>query len=223
MINIFKIKKLMQSMAAANVSNDIFVEAYNQLISSLPPVAGNFLNLFLAVLLVVVSVMFIWKLDSIISRKNVFDLNLNKYKNGEYTTYAKFYASLLYLLEYLVIIPFFIFFWFSAFALFIIIFTDNLSIDFILFASAAIVASVRMMAYYNEKISDELAKLLPLNLLAYSIITSNVIGVQKIASKISELPGVAENAFIYLGFIIVIEGILRFFEFVFSLFGIDED
>ena len=210
-------------MASANISGDIFVDSYNQLISSLPPAAGNFVNLFGAVLLVVISVVFIWKLDHLISKKNTLNLNLSKYQSGDYAASEKFAAAMLYFLEYIIIIPFFIFAWFSAFALLIIMFTDNLSIDFILFISAIIVTSVRMMAYYKESISNELAKLLPLNLLAYSILTSSVIGIQKVVSKISELPGAAENALTYFAFIIIIEGILRFFEFVFSMFGLDRD
>jgi len=70
----------------------------------------------------------------------------------------------------------------------------------ILLVSAAIIGAVRISSYYNEDLSRELAKFLPLTLLAANFFS---------------------NALHYLVFIVAIEILLRSFEFLISLFGLE--
>jgi hypothetical protein len=195
--------------------------AYNLLISSLGPVAGSFVNLFVIVLLIVLYSIFVWKLHKIISKKNLLDLNLNKYNLAEYGN-TKLVSAALYFLEYIIILPFFTFFWFMAFAVFIIIFTENLDINLVFIISAAIITSIRMTAYYNESLSREMAKLLPFNLLAASLIVGqNFFSVERIIGHLVEIPSAMNIILPYLAFIMLIEIILRFFDFTFSLFDLE--
>jgi len=197
---------------------------YNSTISSLPLFFQKFLNIFLVVLLVVIYAIFIWKFYRFIAKKNLITLNLNKYNNvSENSTFAKFLAGILYFVEYILILPLIVFVWFSIFTLFLILLTENLQIENILLISAVIVASIRMIAYYNEDLSKDLAKLLPLTLLGLSMTRPTFFSIERIISHFSEIPMFFQEILIYLTFIIILEIILRFFDFILSLFGIQDE
>jgi len=198
------------------------LENYNLFISLLPPFFQNFINLLLIVLLVVAFSIFIWKFYRFISTKNIIELNLNQYNKSEHVFFTKLLAGTFYLLEYVIILPFLIFFWFSMFTLFLIFLTDNLEISSLLLISAVIIASIRMTSYYKEDLAKDLAKLVPFTLLAVSILNPKFFSIERIFNQFAELPNFFNEIFVYLIFIIILEMILRFFEFIFSLFGIDE-
>lgn len=198
-------------------------EAYKSLLSTLPPFAESFINLFLLVILVVVYSIFIWKFYKFISKRNIIELNLNQYNRYEHPFLVKLFAGIFYLLEYIVILPFLIFFWFSIFTLFLVFLTNNIAINLVLIISATIIGAIRMTAYYNEDLSKDLAKLLPFTLLAISITTPNFFNMERVLNHISQLPAFFSEIIIYFVFIMILEIILRFFEFIFSLFGLEEE
>ena len=92
---------------------------YNLLISALPSWMQTFVGLFLLVLLVVLYSVFVWKFYRFIATKNLFGFNLNQYNKSEHPFFSKLIAGILYLIEYIIILPFLIFFWFTIFTLFL--------------------------------------------------------------------------------------------------------
>jgi hypothetical protein len=198
------------------------LEIYNSFISTLPTWAQNFIVLFLLVFLVVIYSIFIWKLHKFIARKNILELNLKKYSQVEHPYIAKLLVGAFYFLEYIIISPFVIFFWFAVFTLFLIVLTESIEIKSLLIISATIVASIRMTAYYKEDLSREFAKLLPFTLLATSLLEPDFFNVQRIFTSLSSMPNFWGDIIYYLGFIITLEVALRFFEFIFSFFDIEE-
>lgn len=199
------------------------VSAYNGFLYNLPAWAQNFINLFLLVILVVIYSIIIWKFYRFIATKNIFGLNLNKYNKSNHRFQEKILAVVLYFLEYIVIIPFLIFFWFAIFTFFLILLTKEIGISTILMISAIIISAVRMVAYYKEDLSRELAKLLPLNLLAIAMLTQGLFNFERILENFSQLSVFFNKIIIYLLFIVSLEIILRFFDFIFSLFGLEEE
>jgi len=199
------------------------VSSYNLLTSSLPPFFHSFINLFVIVFFIFIYAVFIWKFHKFIAQKNIFGLNLNQYAQNNDSGTNKMLEGVFYFFEYLVVLPFAIFFWFMGVTIFLLIMGKNLDANTALVISAAVVAAIRMTSYYNETLSKELAKLLPLNLLALSLIESGFFDVPRILSQISQIPNLLNNITIYIVFIIILEAILRFFDFTFSLFGLEEE
>jgi len=199
---------------------------YNEFIASLPPFAGNFFNFLILVLLIVIYSVFIWKFYRFISTKNVFGLNLNKYNKSKNPLFTKLFAGALHFVEYIIILPFLIFFWFAIFTLFLMLLTQNQDLSLILIISATIIAAIRMTSYYKEELSREIAKMLPLTLLAITVLNPNSFSqtqyVEKIINHLSQIPSFFSQILYYLGFIIILEVILRFFDFIFSLFELEE-
>ena len=208
-------------MAIGDFTSEL-IAAYNGFLSVLPQFFQTFFNFFFLAVLIFAYATFVWKLHKFISIKNILNLDLNQYNTAEHPTNAKIVAGALYFLEYIIIMPLLIFLWFSVFGISIIIFTD-LQIDTVLVISTVIVAAIRITAYSNEAIAKEVAKLLPLNLLAISLIVPGFFEFERVLNNLNQVPDFLSQIFYYLGFIILLEVILRFFEFIFSVFGLEEE
>lgn len=198
------------------------ISAYNGLLAALPSWAQNFVNLFLLVILLVGFCVIIWKFYTVISRKNIFRLNLNKYNKAGHSIWEKALAGLLYFLEYVIIIPFLIFFWFVFFTLFLILMTE-MEMGTILIISAVCISAIRMTAYYKEDLSKELAIMLTLDLLVFAILTQGLFSIERIIGNFAQLPVFFNSIIIYFLFIVCLEVIMRFLDFVFSFFGLEKE
>lgn len=204
-----------------NIGIELF-RIYQNTIANLPDFFGDFFSFMILVLLVVLYSIFVWKFYKFISKKNILGLDLNKYNKSTHPFFAKFFAGIFYLIEYILVLPFLIFFWFGVFTLFLIFLTEELDINTLLIISATIVAAIRMTSYYKEDLSRDVAKLLPFTLLAVSILTPGFFSAERIFTQFNAIPQFLNNIVHYLLFIILLEIILRFFDFIFSLFGIEE-
>ena len=203
-------------------------QEYGTFVSTLPPTIQNFLNLFLFVLLIVIYSVFVWKLYRFIGTKNIFKFDLNKYNKTSHPFLTKIIAAGLYLLEYILIIPFIIFFWYAIFTFFLILFVEEaVAINTILFISAVAIAAIRMSSYlpkYGENLAKELAKILPFTFLAVSVLNptifTNIVG--RISERFGEIAIFFGGIISYLIFIMLLEVILRFFEFIFNILEVEE-
>jgi len=141
-------------------------EFYHSFLGIMPGWMQTFVNLFLLVIVVFIYAVFVWKIHKLVAKKNIIELNLRQYNKSEHPFFTKLIAGVLYFAEYILIVPFLTFFWFAVFATFITLLTEDIPSATILLISAVTVGAIRMTAYYRENLSRELAKLLPLNLLA---------------------------------------------------------
>ena len=199
------------------------LQVYNSFLSVLPLFVQKFISFFLIVLLIVIYSIFIWKFYRFIAKKNIIQLNLNQYNKSQHPFFEKLIAAGLYFVEYILLLPLAVFVWFAIFTLFLIFLTEDLSVSSILSISATIIAAIRMISYYKYDLAKDLAKLLPFTLLAISITKPGFFDVGRIITNISQLPVFFNEIFYYLIFIIILEIILRTFEMVFSLFGLEEE
>lgn len=205
-----------------NLGMDL-LNIYNSLISILPLSAQKFTNFLFIVILVVVYSIFIWKFYKSISRKNLFELDLNQYNKSERPFLAKSLAVVFYILEYIIIMPLLIFVWFSIFTIFLIFLTENLTINTLLLISATVIASIRFASYYKKRLSEDLAKLFPFTLLAVSLLNPKFFSIDRVFNQFQELSLIFGEIFIYLGFIMVLEIILRSIDSIFYYFKITEE
>lgn len=194
------------------------LQGYNSLMSSLPLWSQNLLNLFSLAILILVYAVILWKGHKFISKKNLLDLNLNQYNNVNHPFFSKLVKAGFYLLEYIVIYPLIIFVALGIFTGMLIVLTQNLTVEEILLVSAVVIAAVRMTSYYKEALSREIAKLIPLTVLAVSILSPGFFEFGRVFESVTQLPSLFTRIGIYIFFIVGIEIFLRFSEFIFSLF-----
>jgi hypothetical protein len=199
---------------------------YNEVFSFFPPYVGVFFNFLALVLLVVCYSILIWKFYKFVARKNILQLNLNQYNQVEHSFFAKIVAGIFYFIEYLLILPLFVFVVFTVFTLFLIVLSENISTSQILIISAVVIATIRMTAYYKENLSQDIAKMFPFLLLTITLLNPNTFAdngyIEKFISHLTEIPAFLGQIKYYLLFIICLEVILRFFDLILSLFDLGE-
>ena len=176
--------------------------------------------LFLLVVLISAYLVFIWKFYHFVAHKNILGLNLNRYNSHKTHGVSILLSVLFYFIEYIIILPFIIFFWFSIFTLFLLFLNENLDIYSLLIVSATVVATIRMTSYYSEDISTEFAKYFPLMLLAVPLLNPNFFDFTRVVSQLKQLPVFFSDISIYLIFIVILEIILRAFDLIFNWMGI---
>ena len=181
----------------------------------------NFANLLLLTIIVAIYVVFIWKLHIFISTKNILRLNLNKYNKNNHPILAKIIAGFLYLLEYVIILPILIFFWFLIFAILLMFIASGMEPGSIILLAAITIAVLRVVAYipkYGESASAETAKVIPFTLLAIGLTEPLFFNSEEIIARISDLPQLFQGISPYIFFIVAIELILRSLTFMVSIF-----
>ena len=180
-----------------------------------------FINLLFPTVIIAIYVVFVWKLHIFISTKNILRLNLNKYNRTSHPLLAKMVAGLLYFLEYIIILPILIFFWFMIFAILLIFIAKDMEPGSIIFLAAITIAVLRVVSYipkYGESASAETAKIIPFTLLAIGLTEPLFFNSEEILARVSDIPQLFQGISSYIFFIVAIELILRSLTFVVSMF-----
>ena len=163
-------------------------------------------------LLITLYALFIWNFYKLLSKRDILELNLAQYNNYDDAVIKKILAFLLFVLEYIIILPILVFFWFFVMAFIILLLAKDMSIVEIGLVSACIVGAIRITAYYSEDLSKEFAKLFPFTILAVAFITPGFLDVQNLVSKLSEIDILFNDVIFYLVVIMGLELILRLLE-----------
>lgn len=177
---------------------------------------SNLLVILLFFILIAFYGIFVFFYYRFLAKRDIFELNLKKYNPYEDKTIKSFFSIILFLVEYLLLMPIFVMFWFSIIAVFILILSQQLSINQILLVSASFVGAVRITAYINEDLSRDLAKLFPFTLLAVFLLNPNFFSFSSFLNKISEIPLLLHTIINYVFLIFIVEIILRLLYSIYS-------
>lgn len=181
----------------------------------------SFANLLLLTIFVAIYVIFIWRLHIFISTKNILRLNLNKYNRTKHPVLAKITAGFLYFLEYIIILPILIFFWFIVFAVLLMFIARGMEPSSIILLAAITIAVLRVVSYipkYGESASAETAKIIPFTLLAIGFTEPSFFNSEEIITRVLDIPQLFNRISPYIFFIVAIELVLRFLTFIVSIF-----
>jgi len=176
----------------------------NQIIVNVKPLA------FLAIGIVIYFI-FIFKFYKYLAQRDILMANWNhKYSWDEGHT-KRFFKTLFYLLEYVVIVPIIIFLCFLVMAT-ILLFVSNNSAEHIMLISMAIIAAGRLLAYYNEELAREVGKLMPLTLMAIFVSDMSSFSLETTLTNAKIMFSMYDKLLFYLMFAVVVEFIMRIFQ-----------
>ena len=195
------------------ISGIAFFQKISNFIEPVFPKVYQAYFLFLA--LVLLYVVFIWRFYKFLAKRDLLELNLAQYNSSEHPVETKVFALILFVIEYIIILPIVVFFWFFVMAVLLLILAKAHTISNIILVSAIFIGAVRIMAYYRQDLAKEIAKLIPLNILAIAMMTPGFFSVEDILANIKEIPSLIPYIFVYLGAIIALEFILRMFFIIF--------
>jgi hypothetical protein len=160
---------------------------------------------------------FVFKFYRFLAKKDIFELNLYKYNQASHPIIEKFFAVILYFIEYIIIFPLFIVFWFLMLTGFLSLLT-KVSLANTVMLSMALVAAIRITAFYNEDLSKDLAKMIPFALLGVFLIDFKYMNMIDLKNFIPNLILMWKTIFYYLLLAMILETILRVMNSFFNLF-----
>ncbi len=171
---------------------------------SLPEFYSTIEPLIYYVIAMVIYAFFIFKFYRFVASRDIFKIDFDKHRGkGKAAMYA------LYILGYIILFPILIFLWFGIFSVLLIFLSKIKILSTLLLISMALVATIRIGAYYNEDLSRDIAKLLPLALLAIFIIDMSYVSIPESVNMLYTIPAMWKSMVYYLVFVMCLEFILR--------------
>ncbi len=158
---------------------------------------------------IVIYSIFIFKFYRFLAKRDIFELDLDKYNKAPMGFLSKIMDSVLYLVKYIFLFPLVIFFWFLILSVMLIFLAKEQPIQLILLVSIAIVTSVRITSYYKEDLSRDLGKMMPFALLGVFLIDISYFNFNKSILLIMQLGSLWTTMTYYLIFVIGLEFLMR--------------
>ena len=153
--------------------------------------------------------LFVFKFYRFVASRDMFEMNLSKYEQSRHRWVRAFLHIILYTGKYLILFPVFAFFWLAVLTSILALLTKGQSFSEILLMALATVSVIRVMAYYDEDLSKDLAKILPFAVLAIFVIDASFFTISESLDVLKEARDYSENILYYLAFLIAMEFVLR--------------
>lgn len=144
---------------------------------------------------------FVFKFYKFLARREIFPLSAQRRHRKLGDVAAAF--------EYVFLFPVVAFFWFVVISALMAMFTTVLTISNIFLVSMALLATIRVTAYYKEELSQEIAKLMPLALLATFLLEITKATIEVPVAVLFQLPALGPVLVYYFAFIVVLELVLK--------------
>ncbi|MFH1500422.1 MAG: hypothetical protein ABIE22_00570 [archaeon] len=166
-------------------------------------------TLALYAILIAIYSIFIFKFYKFLGRRDILRLNLKQYNTTTHPGLKKFLVSIFFIIEYIIILPVVVIFWFIVLAIFLLLLSESQAVDQVVLIAAAIVAAIRLTAYFSEDLSKDLAKIFPFTVLAIFLLNPDFFVLSDVIGKIWDIPLLFRNVVVYMVFIIALEAVLR--------------
>jgi len=159
-----------------------------------------------------------------VAKRDVFELDMEKYKRTKEGFFTKIFNTILGVFKYGLLFPGVVFIWFAGFSILLSLLAKNIDATQILLISATFVASIRLTSYYTEDLSRDLAKMIPFALLGIAIVDPTFFSLTLFMERLAALPMFIPQVAAYLLFAILLEWVLRVLLFLkHSVLGVAEE
>jgi magnesium-transporting ATPase (P-type) len=132
---------------------------------------GSGITFLLFVIGIAIYALFVWYFYRFISKRDLFPKFFYILEGEEKPTKAK---TLTFVGIYIFSFPIIIFLWFTVLAFFVYMIAEEMPMYLAIFVSMSIIAVVRILAYYREEASKEIAKMIPYAILAFFLTSAAV-------------------------------------------------
>lgn len=152
---------------------------------------------------------FVFKFYRFLAKKDIIEFNLKIYNRANHWILKTVLGIVFYVIEYIMFLPIVIFIWFAVLAILLTFLARNQPIESILLVAIAVVGAVRITSYYNEDLAKDLAKMLPFALLGVFLVDISYFNIETSIEMIKNVKLHTDILIYYLGFIVMLELILR--------------
>ncbi len=210
-------------MDVTNISGISFAELTNTSFAELTNISfieyyATIKPLLFFVVGITIYALFIFKFYKFLARRDVISIGLDRYSAVYEGFIEKVSRGFFYTIENLLLVPLFVFFWFAILAFFLLVLAKSPSPNSVLLASVSLVAAIRVSAYYNENLSQDLAKMIPFAILAIFLIDASYFSIGESLAFAKQFLSLWKLMIYYLIFVIALEFVLRIIHGIATLF-----
>lgn len=172
------------------------VEAIGSLMNQID-ITNVVLPLFVYTIIIALYALFVWFFYKSMAKRDLFQARLSQHGMAGYT------------LKYLIVFPVIVFLWFAGLTILLFFLSKTQTITGILLISMGVIGAVRIVAYYKEELAMEVAKIMPLAVLALFIADPTFFSLDLFWQRIYETRSLGSGLMNYLLFAIFLEFYLR--------------
>lgn len=162
---------------------------------------------------------FVFMFYRLLAKRDLLTLDLKRYEDSMTGRIRVFFRSLLFVAQYVLLIPILIGFWTVVMATILTLLSDSSDHSRNAMIATSVVGAVRILAYWTEDLSRDVAKMLPFAVLGVFLVGSTSVNFSEFKALYSNLPELADAYLNSLILLSILETVLRVGHVVKDLFG----
>ena len=163
----------------------------------------------MAIIAIAVYSGFVFMFYRILAKKDQQTLDLSKYADDFGGKVKKYLRSMLFVVQYIVVVPILIAFWTLVLAVILTLLSDSSDHTRNALIATSVVGAVRILAYWTEDLSRDVAKMLPFAVLGVYLVSSTSVQWSEFRELLESLPELAKSFFSSLVLLAILETLLR--------------
>ena len=153
-----------------------------------------------------------------LAKRDLITLNLNHYTDNLSGRVRKYARTILFVLQYIVVVPVLITFWTLVLAIILTLLSPEADHSRNALIATSVVGAVRILSYWTEDLSRDVAKMLPFGVLGVFLVGDAQVQISEIEELFSGLNEIATSFISSLFLIAVLESILRSLSAMINIF-----
>jgi hypothetical protein len=155
-----------------------------------------------------------------LAKRDLITLNLDKYSNNLTGKIKKYIKSITFVIQYILIIPVLLTFWTLVLAIILTLLSPDADHSRNALIATSVVGSVRILSYWTEDLSRDVAKMLPFGVLGVFLVGDAQVQISEIKELLESLEEIATSFISSLFLIPLVEGILRTITSIINLISL---
>jgi len=155
-----------------------------------------------------------------LAKRDLITLNLNHYSDNLSGRVKKYTRTMIFVLQYIVAVPVLITFWTLVLAIILTLLSPDADHSRNALIATSVVGSVRILSYWTEDLSRDVAKMLPFGVLGVFLVGDAQVQISEIEELFNGLNEIATSFASSLFLIAVLESILRSLSAMINIFAL---
>ena len=153
-----------------------------------------------------------------LAKRDLITLNLNHYSDNLSGRVKKYKRTMIFVLQYIIVVPVLITFWTLVLAIILTLLSSDADHSRNALIATSVVGAVRILSYWTEDLSRDVAKMLPFGVLGVFLVGDAQVQISEIEELFNGLNEIATSFASSLFLIAVLESILRSLSAMINIF-----
>ena len=173
-----------------------------------------------AIIAISVYSVFVFIFYRALAKRDLITLNLNHYSDNLSGRLKKYSRIIFFVLQYIIFVPVLITFWTLILAIILTLLSPDADHSRNALIATSVVGAVRILSYWTEDLSRDVAKMLPFGVLGVFLVGDAQVQISEIEELFNGLNEIATSFISSLFLIAVLESILRSLSAMINIFSL---